>query len=165
LIDDSTGALYFSRDGGNTWESIPPYSDWSIRGPLSPGGLLYAGSAMDGKHLFVTREGTKTWQDLAPTCLRRGFSLTGDGALWILPTSSCAVSLACSGSLLSSADGGRTWQPIIMPGMLITAIQMVDAQHGWLRGGINLRSFGGYTFGDDHVFFTDDAGHTWKQLD
>jgi photosystem II stability/assembly factor-like uncharacterized protein len=164
-IDGPSGALYFSRDGGNTWEPVPPSSDWSISGPLSLGGLMYAGSAIDGKNLFVTRKGAKTWQDLDPACLRRGFSLTGDGTLWILPTASCVASLACSGSLLSSTDGGRTWQPIVMPGMLITAIQMVDSQHGWLRGGINLRSFGGYTFGDDHVFFTDDGGHTWKQLD
>jgi photosystem II stability/assembly factor-like uncharacterized protein len=165
LIDDSTGALVFSRDGGNTWESIPPSSDWSISGPLSLGGGFYSGSAMDGKHLLVTREGTKTWQDLDPACLARGFSLTGDGTLWILPTSSCAATLACAGSLLSSTDGGNTWQLVVMPDMLITAIQMVDSQHGWLRGGINLRSIGGYTFGDDHVFFTDDAGHTWRQLD
>jgi photosystem II stability/assembly factor-like uncharacterized protein len=178
LADGSGRGLYFSRDGGQTLEPVLTPAD---SGSMTFNAFLYGlqyqflaarvGYGANRSGLFYTQDGARAWQAVPAACLYDSisfastgvFSLGRDGSLWVI-TTNISNSQDNSASLISSVDGGRTWQSMVLPGMVVTEIQFVDAQHGWLRGGAHTRYQGGYLFGADHTYATDDGGRIWTQL-
>jgi photosystem II stability/assembly factor-like uncharacterized protein len=178
LPDGSGSKLYFSQDGGQTLEPVQvPADDGSMTSSPFLSGQQYqfldarVGYGSNRSGLFWTQDSARTWQAVPASCLNGGvpftsvgaFSLGRDGSLWVI-TTSISNSQDYAASLISSVDGGRTWQALLLPGMAVTSIQFVDAQHGWLKGGTQTRYQGGYLFGADHTYATDDGGFTWVQL-
>ena len=125
---------------------------------------LQIGYELSQGQLYVTRDGTRTWQVLKTGCSLNSFSLARDGSLWALTTSDCELCLGWDEKIISSVDGGQSWRAISVPGLRIMSIQFVDARHGYLTGGDHSWYQGGYTFNADHIYYTSDGGQTWTQF-
>ena len=118
---------------------------------------------IDGQ-LSVTQDGNHTWQAVNAGCSLKTFSLAQDGSLWALTTNECENCQASGGTIITSRNGGQTWQSIFIPGLWVMSIQFVDARHGWLTGGEHTWYGSGYTFNADHIYYTSDGGQTWTQF-
>jgi photosystem II stability/assembly factor-like uncharacterized protein len=177
-LKNSGRVLYDTHDGGQTVEPVQTVpQDGSLATYPYFYGLQYeflnarVGYGINTRGFFITRDGAQTWQAIPAVCLSGSFqftvigafSLGYDSSLWIM-TRTSSNSQNYSASLISSIDGGKTWQAMILPQMVVSSFQFVDAQHGWLKGGTHTRYQGGNRFGADHIFVTDDGGHTWTQL-
>ena len=125
---------------------------------------LQIGYKLSQGQLYVTRDGTRTWQVLKTGCSLNSFSLARDGSLWALTTSDCELCPGWDEKIISSVDGGQSWRAISVPGLRIMSIQFVDARHGYLTGGDHSWYQGGYTFNADHIYYTSDGGQTWTQF-
>ena len=71
---------------------------------------------------------------------------------WVVATPNGPDDLASV--VLSTSDGGQTWTSAVtgdpFTGVLLTAVDFVDAQHGWVAG--------------DSIFATSDGGATWTKV-
>ncbi len=114
-------------------------------------------STVDGGKTWTEKEIEKSgWSNLS-------FINPNDG--WAIATS-CTVSGAgtrCNASLRRSGDGGASWSPSPIPGLVPTGIGFVDPKHGWAVGwGCNETGAGGCRA---TILVTRDAGKNWfRQL-
>jgi photosystem II stability/assembly factor-like uncharacterized protein len=173
-----TGRAFFlcTVDGGATWQSIEPRG-WSTTRPevlarlnlvvLSPQVSFLvrdaaltssAGRLSDlGDGLWRTDDGGQTWRELHLPGKRwpsgglsflspwRGFVTTGD-------------------AILATEDGGQTWQTRYISRSKygsLSAVQMLDARHGYAGGGWATSSS---SASHQLLLATDDGGHTWRTV-
>jgi hypothetical protein len=124
----SSSSIWTTRDAGESWEARPVPCDSSLPGAAAidfvsdrAGWLVCVGDSGGGsqaKQLLGTVDGGTTWKVLAAQSLAdgarntgvlplpgqvRGLSFLPDGHGW----------LSTDRGLLASADGGRTWTPIV----------------------------------------------------
>ncbi len=128
----------------------------------------WAVSANSPYHVYRTHSGPEHWSDVTPPLLASDpqtiltssyFPDATRGYLGVLQNANVF--------LLSTQDGGKTWQttpfaiPILTDPVTITQITYVDTQHGWL-------SFKRANFqpGDYDILLmsTNDGGKTWQTL-
>ncbi|MEO7063032.1 MAG: glycoside hydrolase domain-containing protein [Dokdonella sp.] len=113
-----------------------------------------------------TQDQGRHWRDITPVDLLRGnidgvfFLDSGHG--WVVASN---TSDPAALTLSSSIDGGANWTTRSVPlaaesGALVTAIDFVDARHGWIM----LRLPSSANFSRGLLLHSDDAGETWSQL-
>lgn len=121
---------------------------------------------MTGSSLLVSSDGGATWSDVTPS--RVNFN---DGSFCALDGSDAWLAAAIATDqyggpaqvgVWQSSDGGSSWtRTATVPDpseAYPTAIQFVNAEHGWLLMGLAGMSKSALLFG------TDDGGATWDQL-
>ncbi len=117
------GFLLLTSDGGRTWKQAadaPGLSQTQMLLVTPSEGWLFGVNFYDSHHLYVTRDGARSWQEVEPE--PAGLA---DSQVMGLPTFSDARhgSLQMNGSLgsgqqlrltmvlMATSDGGRTWKP------------------------------------------------------
>jgi photosystem II stability/assembly factor-like uncharacterized protein len=153
-----------TQDGGKTWNSvqnpcggtpgpfsfITPSTGWVV---CPTGG----GAGIEIKKVFRTDDGAQSWTQV---------SQTDNG----LPASSYSVALffldsnhgwlgSAKGDLLTTRDGGKTWQALPRLGDLteIRAVQFFTPEKGYIIAA-------DYSKKVSHVLETTDGGQTWTEL-
>ncbi len=122
-------------------------------------------------HVLATQQGPERWSDVTP----KGLYLPGNDlnnfitASFFLDATHGYLGVLQKGLtyLLSTQDGGRTWQttpfniPIITDPVAIHQIDFLDARHGWLSFTRDQRGPGEF---DILLMSTSDGGKTWQTL-
>jgi photosystem II stability/assembly factor-like uncharacterized protein len=114
--------LMLTSDGGKTWKEAAgaPNALNAEMLLVSPSeGWLYGGEALDINHLYVTRDGARSWQEVAPSIpdsmyseVRRlpTFEDAKHGFLEVTGPHRVGENLRSTLVLFKTSDGGRTWQ-------------------------------------------------------
>lgn len=166
--DPSAGSqlefLYRTTDGGAHWQQL-------THATSPPGGCVWvqvvfsslatgwmACPAGNGPGLLVSHDGGVSWN--APSLPVPASSLE------LMPAFSDSLhgTIASEAGLLTTTDGGWTWSVLPLPGAMHSAVNFVDAAHGWEVGGsIDLPNLSSSAGADVPVplFRTDDGGNTW----
>jgi len=148
LATITTGELWKSTDGGDTWNLIRSDSG----GPLvysADAAKLYAGIA--GQFAVSTDDG-KSWQGLSD--LPAGYS-----SLAVDPSNSQVIYMGAQGSVLKSTNGGSHWDDLAAgipasESVYHLAIDVRNSQHIFVSGGQNSRIF-------ERSF---DGGDSWQGM-
>ncbi len=176
-LGSSTVRLYRTSDGGSSWTLVSRtgvYDSRSTRDALPYGcdktiaftslTVGWAASVCAGgpPPLYESADGGAHWRKLAPVPLPKGAS-TPEGADLSLPVvsgSRLALSIGFSGTpksprgataIATSANGGRSWHPRLVPGRLrFWRVDLLDVRHWRLSDGTTLLA-------------TDDAGSHWRR--
>ncbi|MCB9789091.1 MAG: hypothetical protein H6744_20635 [Deltaproteobacteria bacterium] len=121
--------LYRSADDGAHWEPVPVVPDemgslsWSgVDIFVTRAGTLFAITANDS---FVSRDGGATWTGIYPN----GEAGLRDRMPLMVQSLDDEVLYFSEGSLLASADEGRTWQPLLDPADFGTFTPEVEYVH------------------------------------
>lgn len=120
---DGLGGLYRSTDGGATWQAASkglPGGAWVTAltaDPQRPSrvliGLRYPDRAHPPAYIFVSEDGGLSWRS---SSLGMSLLANNDGRITGLAWSgSTLIAATASDGLYASADGGRSWQPAVMP--------------------------------------------------
>lgn len=161
--------FFWSMDGGRTWADRTPLqleAEANLRAGFfkdaQTGWLLLATPTLKGAapSLSVARttDGGATWvfaslgfTPLDPNTLASSMWLNFVDAKvgWV------AIELASGtnfslGALFSTVDGGQTWEERTLP--LGAPVTFVDAQSGWVAGGVN----------QSELYLTRDGGRSWE---
>jgi photosystem II stability/assembly factor-like uncharacterized protein len=167
------GWLLATHDAGATWQPLVDpaameYCDPKLMAAADPQNLwmLCGGvpaTIMQGKALFTSTDGGKTWS-------RRADAMPpGEGGLNNLPlvghvsdlaTISSRVAFIALGryTLYATSDGGRIWVPSIPIDQTtardagVEVVRFVDDKHGWAVSGPNV------------IYWTDNGGVTWQAV-
>lgn len=124
--------VVYSTDGGTTWQMSQPAGHVNWLSASRDGRVIYTSGASISK----TTDGGETWQELtgavqdATTSALYGFKNYGIAQS---PQSTSTVYLAGNGTLLKSADGGASWNPLVP-----TGTQFPSFAHYWSYGIVNL---------------------------
>jgi photosystem II stability/assembly factor-like uncharacterized protein len=102
---DMLAFLYATRDGGDTWKTVP-----------YPGGALYffddqTGLAT-GEEIYKTEDGGGSWTKISIVSWEGAFTFPDEGHGWAVARSDDQV------ALVSSQDGGQYWtllEPVLIP--------------------------------------------------
>ncbi len=171
------GVAWITGDGGRTWSQ-------AVIGPVQPLAMDFA-TATDGfvigqpigdhcpssgcpNVVFRTTNGGRTWgavwseprADSAHLFLT-AIDFTSPNAGYALGyTDSCRGGLSCNTHVYRTLNGGQTWRPLDLSGLVPTSIQFLDARHGYV---------GGFACADPGcraaVLTTTDAGERWSARD
>jgi photosystem II stability/assembly factor-like uncharacterized protein len=106
--------LYATEDGGQTWKSVALPSAFTVTGPPN-GGLFFAdlqnGLALS-RWIYRTDDGGKTWSSGKQVNWDGQFSFIDLNTGWAVATNAGQI------ALVSTVDGGKTWQeiqPVVAP--------------------------------------------------
>ncbi len=114
--------LMLTSDGGKTWKKAaraPNALDGEILLVSPSEGWLYGGEAADINHLYVTRDGARSWREVAPNIPGsmysevRGlptFKDTKHGFLEVTGPHNVDDRVISTLVLFKTSDGGRTWR-------------------------------------------------------
>lgn len=133
-----------SQDGGKTWRSIRLPTSQRLRA------IAFAGSgrgfiAGDNGVLLVTEDGGANWREAGTPVKEhlRAITFAGD----------CGWIAGYGGTILHSADAGRTWTPqMIAPSISLEDIFFRDEKNGWAVGW------------NGAILRTTDGGRNWRQV-
>lgn len=145
LQSASTGAIYVSSDGGQTWRnSLGPMQAWSP---------VLAFQALDGQRwlrqdrssLQRTADAGRTWQKVFDSAVADSarFNFVSSNRGW----------LCRDGSYQATRDGGQTWADVNRPGAGCNLV-FASEQHGWAFVTTN---------GTQSVLETKDGGASWSE--
>jgi hypothetical protein len=163
LVEDR---LLWTKDGGTSWQEITPQSKehsqilniffldpdsgWLVRRSISTdkGGTLSVLSTDDGGY---------SWQENPlPTFDHEDVMQLDSASLDFVNTQTGWIALKLQsssnfslGRLLSTRDGGLSWQERTLP--LGEPVQFLDGERGWITGGPL-----------DQTFYTGDGGKSWS---
>lgn len=173
LPNDCTAYLWTTTDGGKAWREQklgagrPRQVTW--RDATNGWVLLAAGTTADSPcpcPLLATGDGGKTWSERYRFPADRPatqvtFGSSGRGYTVVRPSSDCPEQVGCGAGnqLLTTADGGRTWSELPVPGYYPATPAFLTATTGWLSA----------WHCADHkdcrmtVLKTHDGGSTWTQ--
>lgn len=139
------GSRYSTTDGGATWAAHPQDASIAHVAFVDPATGWWAGD----QTVQVTHDGGQTWQaqpaGIPPQHYLNALHFIDAQHGWVLATT---VKENESPDLLSTSDGGTTWNRLALPSPQIIDMSFIDAQHGWAA-----------TL--DGVFSTIDGGQTW----
>ena len=151
--------LFFTRDGGATWQEQkfdppPAFHD----GSMVPGGLpqFFGGDGIvetdfvpyDGKYInfstifYQTHDGGTTWQPTTPVKFHGVYSFVSakTGWIWSPEPQGSNSTASGKGTLYRTDDGGNTWEPVTMGKILenylthgerLVQLDFVDNAYGW----------------------------------
>ncbi|MFI5399373.1 MAG: WD40/YVTN/BNR-like repeat-containing protein [Candidatus Binatia bacterium] len=155
--------LYRTTDGGAHWQQLahatsPPGGCVWVQVVFSSLATGWMACPADGPGLLVSHDGGVSWN--APSLPVPANSLE------LMPAFSDSLhgTIASEAGLLATTDGGWTWSVLPLPGAIHSAVNFVDAAHGWEVGGsIDLRNLSSSAGAAVPVplFRTDDGGNTW----
>jgi photosystem II stability/assembly factor-like uncharacterized protein len=175
------GHLYWTTDGGSDWADITPplarvaspagnpdtiVSVFFLDTSNGWAALKHGGTSTGEWHfdLASTSDAGSTWSVtpvVVPNWNPNAETLGGGGGVdFIDPTHGWMnLSLVSStnfdlGLLLSTADGGRTWQTVPGAPRIDAQVRFVTPRDGWLAGGP----------GGQDLYATHDAGATWTRV-
>jgi photosystem II stability/assembly factor-like uncharacterized protein len=181
FVAASLGAVqapwFETQDGGATWRALtnPCGQSDSADVPASLDGRtiwvacgVEPSAGTELKQVFVSSDGGSTWQLRAQTADLSGpavGTLTQGGYVSDLQMASNTLGfMALSrGGILRSADRGRTWTQVDLPGAtfgdLFPSLWVLDASHAWVETGS-----GGNPAGWPGLLRSTDGGVTWLQV-
>jgi photosystem II stability/assembly factor-like uncharacterized protein len=166
-------ALRRTVDGGKTWEELPALAPPVAPGPVSqtagpPAASLRFTTLDDGwafePGLFVTHDGGSRWSEAQHSGEVVALEPIGR-SVWTLQRA-CSSAAACVPALITSDDGGATWQaaavqpPIPSHADLSTQLFRLTPRDAWL---LSYWTDGSAPFGQ--LLATHDSGATWEKLD
>jgi photosystem II stability/assembly factor-like uncharacterized protein len=106
--------LYSTGDGGQTWQSVPLPSAFTVADP--PAGGLFFTDALNGlalgRWIYLTKDGGKTWSTVKQVNWDGQFSFLTLNTGWAVARTAGQI------ALVNTVDGGRTWQeikPVVAP--------------------------------------------------
>jgi photosystem II stability/assembly factor-like uncharacterized protein len=117
------GLLLLTSDGGRTWNqaaNAPELTNVQMLLINPSEGWLYGGEVLDVNHLYVTRDGARNWQEVAPNIPGslynevRGLPVFEDvqhGFLEVIGPRREDENLISMLILFKTSDEGRTWKP------------------------------------------------------
>ncbi|HEY8415786.1 MAG TPA: hypothetical protein VIK99_08445 [Thermaerobacter sp.] len=138
---------------------------WS-RAASSPAIRHVHGMAFDprdpGRLWVATHDGLLVWEEpgrwrgrVGPVVDLMGFSAAPDGTLYASGHPGPGLDLANPLGLARSADGGRTWEPLSLEGVVdFHAMAASPARPGLIYG---------YFYGDGQFYRSEDGGRTWSR--
>lgn len=169
--------LLGTEDGGYTWHALPMPCNHTGFGALYANLLPYTARSLwlfcasqpsagnQAKSVFRSFDGGHSWRMISRSAVFGNNvgdigTFTGGGYLnnAAVTTPADAWVALSRGTLLHTADGGRTWRPAIPYAMAnpgdggVGPVQFVDARHGWLFSFPNL------------LFRTTDGGRHWQKI-
>lgn len=155
IVNDALGRLYFSIDGGTTWNqrSARGRSAASVNSVWFFDSRQGLAMADDGSAARTT-DGGQTWtsSDSAGFGWRRAQFLADGSVGWVISD---------AGTILRSTDKGRSWQspPATTPAALygVTDFHFLDALRGWAVAPFSDSSGGA-------IFTTADGGLVWQAV-
>ena len=180
IVTNSPGGVrapwFETQDGGATWRALtnPCGSDFAAVPASLDGRTIWVACGVEPsagtelKQVFVSSDGGGSWQLRAQTAGLSGpavGTLTEGGYVGDLQVASSTLGfLALSrGGILRSADRGRTWTQVDLPGAtfgdLFPSLWVLDASHAWVETGS-----GGYPAGWPGLLRSTDGGVTWLQV-
>jgi photosystem II stability/assembly factor-like uncharacterized protein len=125
ILGDDRGRFYATKDGGSTWIEVRPGGP-DLRGFVfltAAHGLALAqapNTSGGDETLLQTLDGGRTWEPYTHAPVRRplGLATLGPDRAWIVDMPCTGTpsprQYNCPGALVSTADGGRTWQRIAL---------------------------------------------------
>lgn len=182
--------LYWTSNAGQTWRDITPprattqelsiifFLDashgWVVRVDPNVDGYDSEGNVIDcGTHLFVTRNGGKSWKDILVRSPH--VSNKSSGSTMVLSEIdfvdsrhgwarwSWAEMHSYSNALLESTDGGHTWKRLPDPpggGPM----DFASVKHGWIIGEPKVPEIGVHFPDHNTLWATDDGGKSWRSI-
>ena len=149
-------AFYYTKNGGKDWEDITngeilfgALYDIFFIDSLLGWAVGESGEAIDVGVIINTIDGGRSWQiQLPETLILKAvyFSNNKHG---------CAVgsNVWWEGVILVTNDGGENWQDMYFPCSWLNDVVFIDDSTGWVVGD--------YGF----IWYTDDGGQTWTQVE
>ncbi|MDP4094495.1 MAG: YCF48-related protein, partial [Bacillota bacterium] len=138
------GEIHYSTDGGKTWPQSQNTSMCRFGMDWVTDSLVW--SCGNAGNIRVSKDGGKTWSavtDCPKPC--RFISFIDDKTGWV----------ADGDWIVSTSDGGKTWNPINLPegARTINAVGALSASEGFIldNGGL--------------LYYTSDSGKTWSKSD
>jgi photosystem II stability/assembly factor-like uncharacterized protein len=116
------GLLLLTSDGGRTWKqstNAPELGNVQMLLINPSEGWLYGGEVLDVNHLYVTRDGAHSWQEVAPSLPGSSYSEVQGlptfenakhGFLEVTSTYGAGDKLRVTAALFKTSDGGRMWR-------------------------------------------------------
>lgn len=173
----STGGVYQSSDGGETWKSTSkgvsayfnpdPYPEFGqcvhkiARHPRKKNTFF-----LQNHHgVYRSRDGAVTWQEIEtglPSNFGFGLTVSDSGSVFIVPLQKDAERFTCEGKLrvYRSRDEGKSWQP------LAKGLPQKNAYEVILRDAV--ASVGDNIFfgtKNGKLFSSSDDGDSWKMIE
>jgi photosystem II stability/assembly factor-like uncharacterized protein len=142
------GALFLSRDGGDTFAPVGPFGAGSRDYQFTS---VDAGWKIQNDALYSTNDGGYSWTSVPLGYRIRSYQLLPGGHAWVV-ASGCHGSLSCSYYLLKTSDRGKTWTIVdlgVASPLSLNPPRFSDPEHGWIsdeRG---------------NLYRTEDGGLTW----
>ena len=176
----ANGAIVHTTDGGQTWTQqaidtgdefrdvafVDASNGWAVTTiPTTYDDFFEEYTDWDAS-LWHTSDGGQTWQQqiLPDTAsILHGIDFVDAMAGWAVGSHRAGVDrfgdTQHAGVIYHTSDGGGTWTEQHSPEEItLTAVDFVDALHGWVVG------FPTNSGGDQHaVFHTSDGGQTWER--
>jgi photosystem II stability/assembly factor-like uncharacterized protein len=157
----SRPVVYRTTDGGKTWkETGAPASlpDLGLRRAAfvdSKTGVAVGGEVEDDPTGVVARttDGGGTWSAVAVDAKQVPTDVTFADASrgWLVGATEDASGDPGPSQILTTADGGQTWQVQTRVPTSLRAVRFVDPQNGWAVGSRGM------------IFHTTDGGQTWSE--
>jgi photosystem II stability/assembly factor-like uncharacterized protein len=109
LDDHRTGDVFRSRDGGRTWEALPPMHDMPVRAltmaPSDP--RILAAGTLQG--VYLTRDGGESWDRISP---EDHPDLRNIESIAIDPQDPDLIYAGTWHLAWKTSDGGKTWHRV-----------------------------------------------------
>lgn len=167
-VDANT--IYATGDGGLTWQTVgetPPGPSNIAKGGLATlvfradGEGWTGGGSLSDPTVYATSDGGATWRSIPLPALAPNPSAIGgkpyfiSTSVWVTPGGVLALATDDfgQGQAFTSADMGRSWQPIRFPGdpLRLGIFSFIDSRHWWFSStGI--------------LYTTSDAGRSWSSV-
>jgi photosystem II stability/assembly factor-like uncharacterized protein len=144
------GTVYSTDDGGASWRSTrlhPGRQGYPIPALGCRANDVWAvlhegaGAGTEGYEVYRSLDGGRTWREVLATPWQRRLPSISNyaGAFDVLGRGGAVLSGSCSPcrargtvTIVSTADGGRTFSRLTIPGQSLRGISFPDPSHGWL---------------------------------